>query len=337
MNKYFLLLVFGGVVSLLNVHCTSDEDNNIEPTIMEEDADGQHYAEIFSLLFDRNADGDYIFTDGICLDASTPSIYTACADSLTAGEDFFYSRCVPQGEKYQVKVSPAGITYDLGDFGSVSLLTSPNNPECSARILFDLTLHPEVKELQFIPRELWPDNEVRSPFNVGYIIRENTTKKLWYCLRKREGSNMGILINFDSGWDIVNVKGNDTIYTNCASELAWLCFCCLKNEYPSYFEDLSSYVHTLCKSKKNLCAKDSYIPFDLIRGIDTLKTTWVQIGDYNKKTHRINATKLKNALVGFNLLTYKIIHPGDSVFSHSCSRTFDYSDEANYFKYYPAY
>jgi hypothetical protein len=135
----------------------------------------------------------------------------------------------------------------------------------------------------------------------------------------------------------VRATGTDTIFTHCASDVAWLCFCSLQRDYSDYFDELSTYVHTLCRSKKNLCAKDAYIPFDMVRGLDTGAISWVQIGDYNQKKRKVAATQLADAIVGFNILTYKWMAPGSNIFSHSYSRTFDYADGEKYFNYYPAY
>lgn len=336
-KKYGMWLIVSIGLMGTGFGCSSSEDDDLPESPDVVDVDAQHYAEVFGQLFDRNMEGTYILTDGICLDAAAPGVYTICADSVSAGEAFFYSRCVPAGEESHVTVSPAGVSYSFGDYGTATLLVSPDNADCSARILLNLTEKSEVEELQFVPRALWPDNEVRSPFNAGYVLREVDTKALWFCLRKREGSNMGILMSFDYGWEVGGMRGRDTLYTNCASELAWTCFCALKSENEDYFEQLSQEVHTWCNRKKNPCAKDAYIPFDLIRGKETERIRWVQVGNWDAKRKRVSATRLNQSIVGFNLLRYQSVVPGDSVFCHSASRTFDYSDNSKYVTYYPLF
>jgi hypothetical protein len=336
MSKTYWLIAFSVLAAMTVGGCSSDEDETVPTDEVEEDnLDEQHYAEVCGRLFEQDVDGVYTFTDGICLDVSTPGIYTACADSTTAGENFFYSRCVPEGEESRVVATPSGATYSFGEYGSVSLIISPNDQELSARILFRLADKPEIEELQFIPSNLWPNNDVRSPFNVGYVVREISTKTMWLCVRKCEGSNLGLLINFDYGWKFGGLRSRDSIYTNCASETIWTCFCALKRENESYFVSLCAYFHSLCERGK--CAKDAYIPFELIYGRDTGKIRWVQVGNWNATKRKVYASKLQNALVGINILRYQLIIPGDSVFYHSAGRTFTFGDDKRYVKLFPQF
>lgn len=328
MNRFILFLCLGGF-AWFNVGCTSNDDI----INAQEEIDSEHYAEVYSKLFERDLSGQPILADGMCLDSTAPKIFSVCEDSLHEGEDFFYSKCIPSGEEYNVHASPEGLTYSFGKYGSISFISSLTDAECSARILFNLTVLPHIEELRFIPRNLWPYNNWRSPFNVGSILVENNQDEtIWYCLRKFESGHQGILITFDHGWNVVDSIGEVDAVSNCASQIAWYCFCFMKSDDEAYFERLCTEVTRMCDD--GWCSEDAIVPFNLIRGFKTSNYEYVQIGDWNKVKNKIAVTGLNNAVNGLTM-KYKFMSPSENVFTHSYSRTFNSTDEINYEKIFP--
>lgn len=195
-------------------------------------ADSMNIAYVLRQLCDIEEDalGNAKYTPkyGEQLDMARPGVYTLADSTAEDAEKRFWwllPGCVADSlrssfpGRMEYVTAHGSIKYERGD-GSNLLGT----------ITVDIPEIPEVEKIMIIPAAFWPNNDSSSPFTLGSVWQEESTKYKYVCVRERSGGQMGIMVTYDGGWSGLDYwKGRDGalkdtykswIYDNLSSEAA---------------------------------------------------------------------------------------------------------------------
>ena len=114
------------------------------------------------------------------------------------------------------------ISIDMGKNGSVAYTPGGASSTTIATASINLPELPEVKQIEFIPKSLWPYN-ASSPFFPGDVVRDDNGW-WWICVRACEGGIKGILMTWDGGYKLtIKVDPRKSYYNvlGCATTDAW--------------------------------------------------------------------------------------------------------------------
>lgn len=196
-------------------------------------ADSMNIAYVLRQLCDIEEDalGNAKYTPkyGEQLDMARPGVYTLADSTAEDAEKRFWCLlpgCVADSlrssfpGRTEYVTAHGSIRYERGD-GSNLLGT----------ITVDIPEIPEVEKIMIIPAAFWPNNDdCSTPFTLGSVWLEESTKYKYVCVRERSGGQMGIMVTYDGGWSGLDYwKGRDGalkdtykswIYDNLSSEAA---------------------------------------------------------------------------------------------------------------------
>lgn len=235
MKTYSTFALYILSLLVLAASCDSKDDPTPAPGQGEEeliDGDYLRFSEVASNLFESD------FTDtvklnikprfGEALDPARPTVYSLGFESKEEAQQWFVNHCVPEEEKENVTMPIASrYAVEFGEYGRIEY----NNAGGSGgfgEVLIEIPGFEEQKQIEFIPKSLWPDNGYSSHFYPGNVVRENATGRYYFCVGACESGHLGELLNIDydewakekyvlqykDHWKTVNVRVG-------ASEEAW--------------------------------------------------------------------------------------------------------------------
>lgn len=193
----------------------------------------QEWAEIiaeraFFIEEDENGSQTKICVYGEASDPVFPDVISLSLDNKQEAREYFYRHFVPDPERKNLSGDESNMKYDLGEYGTASYREDVG-AGMIARIDVNMKLLPEIKRINILTKEAWPDN-ASSPFYPGDIVSSmeyyngKMNRAYWLCVRACEGGNLGILMTVDFGWETNwysdHYKGF-TKYTKCAPADAW--------------------------------------------------------------------------------------------------------------------
>jgi hypothetical protein len=209
-NAFYLWgLLFSA--SLL-VGCSDDEDDNEE--VYDEvmtDYTASRFDSVANALLQADDTGDdtkYSMIYGEVLDESTPKVRTIAVNSYAEAFSWFINHCVPSDERENYKDVMGEITIDLDEYGSITYHPSETN-DLYASITLNLSVLPDVNQLDIIPSSLWPQN-IYSSIKLQSLVydtkgitlsKDIKDAKLYYiCVREYAGGQPGILLCLNPQW-----------------------------------------------------------------------------------------------------------------------------------------
>lgn len=194
---------------------------------------------------DSSANGkvSYIPRHGKVLNEGTPTTRYIGVETLEEAMNYFKTSIAlpPQEEDADNWVFTN--TVDIADCHLK--FTESHTADEIARIIINC---PELKDVMtdiiFIPRSLWPTNDVSSPIQYGAVWMEKPTPgstelTFYICVRPCGYGQKGILLTFDSGWGSISYnectyfQGAFDIYSGCGSSDAFNAFYDMINEFPN--------------------------------------------------------------------------------------------------------
>ena len=208
MEKKFLILFFlMGFLSFCTISCSDEADNPNEADIEEEKYVHEWeesmktegiVQELCLVMTQEDGTVKYEPTVGKALYDVAPTVYYQPVSSIEEAEQVFYRIISPLntdsvGDK---KVEQKEITQ-----GDVHLkFEEGTSAKELARIIVDCPrLRDVLTEVVFMPQDLWPENDMSSPFNYLSVWKQKSTTNIYLCVRKSQGCH-GILLTFDGGY-----------------------------------------------------------------------------------------------------------------------------------------
>lgn len=132
----------------------------------------------------------------------------------------FFKSMLPAGEEKNLIVNGNNITYSIPNEGSITYSYEGSN-DVEARIYVDFPEIPDIKEIIYIPKDLWPYNDDSSPFKIGSIWKNADNNRVYVCVKEFCGNyDKGIMMTFNGGWKDYYYNGFN-MYTECATKRAW--------------------------------------------------------------------------------------------------------------------
>lgn len=207
----------------------------------------------------------------------------------------FFKSILPAGEEKNLIVNGSNMTYSIPNEGSITYSYEGSN-DVEARIYVDFPEIPDIKEIIYIPKDLWPYNDDSSPFKIGSIWKNVDNNRVYVCVKEFCGDyDKGIMMTFDGGWKDDYYDGFN-MYTECATKRAW--------------EKLSD-LHTSYPSKFNQAVEVSAIPSNVKQGF------CYTVGNHTSKNkvlftrHYFDYVQFKN--MKFNFGTFTIDYPWEEI------------------------
>lgn len=194
-------------------------------------ADSMNIAYVLRQLCDVSEDalGNAKYTPkyGEQLDMARPGVYSL-ADSTAEGAEKRFWWLLPGSVADSLRSSFPGRTEYVTAHGSIRYERGDGS-NLLGTITVDIPEIPEVEKIMIIPAAFWPNNDdCSTPFTLGSVWLEESTKYKYVCVRERSGGQMGIMVTYDGGWSGLDYwKGRDGalkdtykswIYDNLASE-----------------------------------------------------------------------------------------------------------------------
>lgn len=146
----------------------------------------------------------------------------------------FFKSLLPAGEEKKLIVNGNNMTYSIPNEGSITY-SYEGNSDIEARIYVDFPEIPDIKEIIYIPADLWPYNDVSTPFRLGSIWKNADNNRVYVCVKEFSGDHdKGIMMTFSGGWKDYYYDGFN-MYTECATQRAWEKLSDLYTSYNSKF------------------------------------------------------------------------------------------------------
>lgn len=210
LTKYIFPLC---IVSLLLAGCSCDspEENETpeEPCETIELTPEQEWAEIIAeraFFIEETSNGTLtkVCVYGEATNPAFPDVIDLSLGRREEARDYFYRHFVPDPERKNLSGEESDMKYDLGEYGT-AIYKEDIGAGMIAQIDVNMKLLPEVKRINILTKEAWPDN-ASSPFYPGDIVSSmeyfdgKMKKAYWLCVRACEGGQLGILMTLDFGW-----------------------------------------------------------------------------------------------------------------------------------------
>jgi hypothetical protein len=203
------------------VACDDDDDERVvdEPTTDTLDnilqSDEYAYQIVLAGLFNTYDSLYLVPALGAALDEAQPTVYTTGVVDETAARSFFAKLCTVDDRC--TLLTDGSIQYNLGTYGSLCYHPFGEN---GALASLEVNLHEvsTLTRLDFIPQELWPNNEA-SLFEIGDVVKDKGGN-VWVCVQEYGAGLPALFITFSyaraSYWDAwpENVR---IVYRQCAS------------------------------------------------------------------------------------------------------------------------
>lgn len=160
-----------------------------------------------------NEDGTirYIPDYGEAIDEKSPQDFYVIAESYEDAKERFLEFMLQfRNEENITEKADGTIVYSVKNWGTMTLKPG-NNADIYASIDVDFEVLPDMKHIYFIPKSLWPDNQVSTPFTINSILKHRINGKYYICIREYMSDSEGILISFNGTkdeWHIGSYKGN---------------------------------------------------------------------------------------------------------------------------------
>lgn len=170
---------------------------------------------------DQETDPDVTITIGKVLDPAHPYTRTLGFASVEEAED--YARSLLIEDDGHLKETADGFEYTLDGFGEISFVRT-GRPDLLAFMTFVVDALPELKRIEFIPLDLWPENTSNYLYQIGDLVIDKSTGYKYVCVANCEGGRQGILMTWDGGWNYFEKKSHgswNAVMKGCASEEAW--------------------------------------------------------------------------------------------------------------------
>ena len=194
MKQFYLILISIGLFVLSS--CTNDRlddfsDDSEETFQMEE---GQKAMSVINAFCDPVMDGDSIVGYrprlGKQLDESKPTVYSIACDSIEEVREILNSFFYPLFEGNPDYLLPV---YDFKSFGKIMYCEGKDGT--IAQLKIGMSLLPNVKEINFITHEKWPENDIPgSPYGIGDIVANHDKTEAYICVRACSGGLPGLLL-----------------------------------------------------------------------------------------------------------------------------------------------
>ena len=206
-KKIFLVLFLMGLFSFSFISCGDDSDTPKEADL-EEEKYVHEWEESMKTegivqelcLVTTQDDGTvkYQPTVGKALYDITPTVYYQPVSSMEEAEQVYYRIISPLNtdsvgdKKVELKEITQGDVHLKFEEGS--------SAKEVAKIIVDCPrLRDILTEVVFMPQDLWPENDMSSPFNYLSVWKQKSTSNIYLCIRKSQGSH-GILLTLDGGY-----------------------------------------------------------------------------------------------------------------------------------------
>lgn len=307
--------------------CSCSDDN--EPKIPGNDAsdgssvneeaimDSLSYQTLLTNLctIDTLEDGSlkYTLINGKMLYPQDPETYYIGVDSTEEAENYVKATIIPAGSSAEETL--LGFKFNLLD-ASLDFQRIDSDFEL-ASLDIDIKELPEIKNIKFVNKEMWPDNDdtnKSSPFS-GYSVWKKTfgnETRYYLCVRPCGYGSKGILLTVDGGWWVdpfrkyTHWQGEFDLYAGCATAEAWNAVRCMqieqRNKMLSIIQNLKNFES---KTKLDDFLKSAYNREDKTYIIGTHKYDhhlWWAYNCYDVTTYWYN---LKSMNTGETEYTHK--------------------------------
>ena len=126
---------------------------------------------------------------GKILDESNPKVYSVACDSLSEVHNILHSYFYPLFDENPDYLP----VYDLKSGGKITYCEGKDGN--FAQLKIDMPLLPKVKEINFMHRSDWPENDADgSPYGVGDVVVNNDNTLYYICVRECMGGMPGLLL-----------------------------------------------------------------------------------------------------------------------------------------------
>jgi hypothetical protein len=245
-RRFRLFRNFGLGILGLSLICTSCKDGSDEDGSDENlselteltdylQSDDFAYEQICAVLFDAEDSLHTTPTIGAALDVTLPTVYTAGADSLGTATLYFSQMC--RNVARRDTLSDGSIDYNVGKYGTVCY--HPYGAD-DALASIDINLHPvsSITQLQFIPKDLWPDNDVSS-IAYGDIVQEIATGRKWVCVQELGAGLPALFVTFGISLHVAaGGYSNHIEFSSCATYEALSAFVTLVKSGHELYADI---------------------------------------------------------------------------------------------------
>lgn len=159
------------------------------------------FLEMKSLLFrtvsDETGNEYYVPNLGEVIDVATPTVYAVGVNSIEEARYDFFEYCIPYSMRDSLSNINEDVVIDFGEFGKIHYVEN-NNSLSYASLSIDLNSISNVTRIDFIPLDLWPNNNTAlTPFHLGDIVKDECFDVYYICVRECDNGNDGLLVSFD--------------------------------------------------------------------------------------------------------------------------------------------
>ena len=182
---------------------------------------------------------------GKILDESNPKVYSVACDSLSEVHNILHSYFYPLFDENPDYLP----VYDLKSGGKITYCEGKDGN--FAQLKIDMPLLPKVKEINFMHRSDWPENDADgSPYGVGDVVVNNDNTLYYICVRECMGGMPGLLLGCENTpYEYIFAYHYDYAYPAIYVPLAYLYF-----YYPNKLCQALETIYDSTKGKYN-CSK----------------------------------------------------------------------------------